>query len=74
MSDDFKTRKVAVRNEVNQAMIDAAHVMPGNADKEMSSDPEETPEADAAEKPVAGRPCAPGVLPGTTFGRSGKGS
>jgi len=70
MTDDPINRKVAKRNEVNQALIDAAHVMPGNADKEQSSDPVETPEAVAAEKPVAGRSGAPGRLPGTTFGRS----
>jgi hypothetical protein len=69
MTDDPVNRKVAKRNEVNQAMIDAAHVMPGNADKEQPSDPEETPEAAAAETAVTGRPGAPGKLPGTTFGR-----
>lgn len=73
MSDDYTTRKVAKRNEVNQAMIDAAHVMPGNGDPEMPSDPVETPEAAAANKPVSGQPCAPGRLPGTTFGKGGRG-
>jgi len=69
MTDDPINRKVAKRNEVNQAMIDAAHVMPGNADKEQSSDPVETPEAAAANVPAAGRSGAPGKLPGTTFGK-----
>lgn len=31
MSDDIPTRKVAKRNEVNQKLIDAAHVMPGTS-------------------------------------------
>lgn len=57
------------RDEVNQAMIDAAKRMPGNADPEMPSDPKETPEAAAANVPAAGRSGAPGRLPGTTFGK-----
>lgn len=65
-------RSVAKRTETTQAQIDEAKVMPGNGDPDMKSDPEETPDANAADQPVKGRGNMPGVLPGTTFGR-GKG-
>lgn len=60
------------RDPVAVAQIAAAKVMPGNADPEMPSDPEESDAADQAEKAVAGRAGIPGRLPGTTFGRGGK--
>jgi hypothetical protein len=75
MSDpkEFTIRTVVKRDEVNQKMVDAAKVMPGNADPEMPSDPKETPEAGAANESVGGIPGAPGKLPGTTFGKGGRG-
>ena len=66
--EDYATRTVVKRDAVNQAMVDAAKVMPGTADPEMSSDPAETPAATEANGPVTGRPGIPGKLPGTTRG------
>jgi hypothetical protein len=74
VKEDYATRTVAKRTPEAAAQIAAAKVMPGNADPEMTSDPEESDAADAAEMSVKGRPGMPGVLPGTTFGRAGKGS
>jgi hypothetical protein len=62
------------RHPEAREQIAAAKVMPGNGDPEMKTDPEETAEASAAEQPVKGRAGIPGVLPGTTFGKGGKGS
>lgn len=62
------------RHSEAKEQIAAAKVMPGNADLEQPSDPEETPYAADAAKPVKGSAGIPGVLPGTTFGRGGKGS
>lgn len=62
-------RSVAKRTAETQSQIDAAKIMPSNGDPDMRSDPEETPDANAADQPIKGRAGAPGVLPGTTFGR-----
>lgn len=62
------------RHTEAKEQIAAAKVMPGNADPEMISDPEETVTAEEAGRPVAGRANMPGRLPGTTFGKGGRGS
>lgn len=58
-------RSVAVRDANTKALIDAAKVMPGTGDPEMTSDPAETVTAVDAARPVSGRPGMPTGRPGT---------
>lgn len=57
-------RTVVKRNETNQAMVDAAQVMPTSGPGSYPAAPAQTPAAQDAHGPVKGTKLAPSLLPG----------